>query len=512
MDWRRVMSWLIVAFIVWAGLDLWEGLSYLTMAPGVNDSHALAGLWLVPIVLLVGATRAGRSAEEAMVASASPGRPAVGANAILLLLPAVPGIHFAMYWAGWLDEASRPYRELWVMTTLVAFAVIGIWYQRGLESILERMAAESARTKEGLARSHRLEVVSRLSAGVAHDFNNMLTIILNSAELLRAPGPKTEAVVSEEAGEISRASRRGAEMVQRLLSFGAGRNLQVVPLDLRTLVDRMVPTLRRFIPASIMIEWSQPLESMVCHADRTAVEEILINLATNGRDAMTDGGRLTISLERTGPGVVALAVADTGIGMSAETRAHLFEPYFTTKAQSGGTGLGLAMAYGLTHQMGGKIDVRSGIDEGTTVRIVLRAADGVPQATDPAIPVVGVEGVTVLLVEDDEAVRRITERVLVKAGYRVLTASDGRAGLELLRARPNDIGLVLTDVTMPVLGGIELYRASRGAYHGPFVFMSGYAEAKPVASGGEELPLVSKPFTPDALLSAVARHLQTERA
>jgi PAS domain S-box-containing protein len=369
--------------------------------------------------------------------------------------------------------------------------------------------------------AQRLEAVGRLAGGVAHDFNNVLTAITGYSDLLieaLPPGdPKREDVL-----EIRAAAQRAAGLTRQLLAFSRKQVLQTSVLDLNAVVRTLEKMLQRLIGEDVKLETSLSSALGAVRADPGQLEQVILNLAVNSRDAMPGGGRLTIetanveldeAYAREHPGVepgryVMLAMSDTGIGMSAETRSHIFEPFFTTKEVGKGTGLGLATVYGIVKQSGGHVWVYSEPERGATFKIYLPQVDELPEPASPASPVEPAAGgrETVLLAEDDSSVRAVVSDVLTQKGYRVLRAPDGQSALEMARAQPGEIHLLVTDLVMPGMTGRELAEALKAQRPGVRVlYMSGYTDDAVVRHGvlAQGLPYLQKPFTPAALAHKV---------
>jgi nitrogen-specific signal transduction histidine kinase len=373
--------------------------------------------------------------------------------------------------------------------------------------------------EQRLRQAEKMEALSQLAGGMAHDFNNLLTTILTTADLIGGEliGDST---VLNDLETIKAASRRGSELIKKLLAFARRQRLDLQPVQLDALLQDSAVVLRRLLPADIELQVEAGEQDCVARADPVAVEQILINLATNARDAMPGGGTLTISAAREtlsaaacaahgwgAPGRYAvLSVADSGVGMDSETQRHLFEPFFTTKAVDAGTGLGLAMVYGLVRQHEGFVEVRSTPGSGTTVRVLLPEADAAEGREAPAgaAQLRGTE--TILLAEDEDALRRAARRVLEKHGYRVLEAANGAEALDLFGRHETDVALIVADVVMPNLSGPQLLRALREAGKRVRVlFTSGYTardnqETRALDPG---LPFLAKPWTITELLRRV---------
>jgi len=388
--------------------------------------------------------------------------------------------------------------------------------------------------EEQLRQAQKMEAVGRLTGGIAHDLNNLLTAILGNAELLAAQMPPDQPLLQRDLEDLRQAAWRAADMVRKLLAFARRETLTLQRVEARRVVHETIGMLRHLLPAAIEVrlEGGEGGESL--HADPVAVQQILLNLATNARDAMPRGGSLTFRIASTqveeraaenrphpwlAPGrYVTIAVQDTGSGMDAETRARAFEPFFTTKPLGQGTGLGLAMVYGLMKQHRGFVEVESTPGKGSTFILYFPPApETIPAA--PELPALGPERGrgrgTVLVVEDEDAVRRTACRTLERAGFTVVPAGDGAEALELIRSRGHEIDLVLTDVVMPRMSGIELHERAREAGWSslPFLFTSGYpASCVGTAEGGVSgLAFLRKPWTPAELVRRVSEMLSQVR-
>jgi PAS domain S-box-containing protein len=391
-----------------------------------------------------------------------------------------------------------------------------IGFEMIVEDVTERRVLE-----EQLRQAQKMEVIGQFTGGIAHDFNNLLTVILANAEMIGRNLPPGAEDLRADLQELRGAAQRGANLVKKLLAFSRREELRVVPVNLAQLASDLMAMLRRLVPESIELRF-QGRECEACvMADRGAIEQILVNLVTNARDAMPEGGVLTIEVAETyldeefrsthgwgesGP-YVLLSVSDTGIGMDEETKERVFEPFFTTKSPGVGSGLGMAMVYGLVKHHRGFIEILSEVGVGTTVRIYL------PKTGEQAVPEEQVRPVsdlgsreTILLVEDDPAVRRAAVRALEKQGYAVIVAADGVEALELFDRHADRVDLVLCDVVMPRMGGRSLYEALKKKDRMPrFMFTSGYT-AKEIEQRGSlpsEVPLLQKPWTVTDLVRSV---------
>jgi len=393
-----------------------------------------------------------------------------------------------------------------------------------VEDVTERRALEAQ-----LRQSQKMEAVGQLTSGIAHDFNNVLSVILANAQLGPAflgPGSEEVADVLE---EIARAAQRGAEMVGQLLSLSRHADLRMRSVDLAHLVAGASPMLRLILPENVELRVSAEGPVHTVLADAGSVEQILLNLVNNARDAMPDGGVLHVDVDDArlddayrashpcaGPGAyVCLSVSDSGVGMNEETQARIFEPFFTSKPRGVGTGLGLAMVYGLVRQHGGLVHVYSEPGRGTTFKLYFPVAETEAAVAEDDAPRAELRGgsETILLVEDDDALRSVGRRVLERYGYTVLTAADGLEALEVYRAERSGIDLVVSDSVMPGMGGVELYEALGGEGTAPrMLLMSGYREAlaRGGLAGAHPLPFLQKPWTIEDLLRGVRAVLDEE--
>jgi len=367
------------------------------------------------------------------------------------------------------------------------------------QDITERRSLE-----EQLREAQKLEAIGRLAGGVAHDFNNLLTVILGSGEILdaalAADDPRRGRV-----GEILAASRRAAALTQQLLAFGRRQRLQPRVFDLNPTIVELQPILERLVGPRIHVDVDLAAVRATVRADRAQIEQVVLNLALNARDAMGERGRLAIATADgdAQPCHVVLTVTDTGAGMSAEVQAHIFEPFYTTKEVGRGTGLGLATVYGVVTQSGGRIAVTSVPGSGTTFRIELPCVEGPAESSLPAAAAPAGGSEAVLLVEDERAVRELVATALRERGYHVVEAADGEEALRLAADAHEPIDLLVTDVVMPAMGGPELARRLGASRPGLRVlFVSGHG-GDAVTAHDREAAFLQKPFGAEALARAV---------
>jgi len=376
-----------------------------------------------------------------------------------------------------------------------------------------------------LRQGQKMEAIGRLAGGVAHDFNNLITIISGYSDMLLESLPANDPS-REMVGAIKKASERAAGLTRQLLAFSRKQVLKPRRVDLNTLIADFDTLLRRLVRENIVLTTTTTADPLPVLIDPGQIEQVVMNLVINSRDAMPHGGKLTVSTTRaedvarrrasdadlpSGP-YALLTVSDTGCGMDVETRAHLFEPFFTTKEPGKGTGLGLATVYGIVRQSGGRIDVQSAPGQGTTFRIAL------PLSTESPAPVAGttqrasvIRGTeTILLVEDEDGVRLLAREALRAAGYRVVEASHGVDALVRARQHHGPIHLVVTDVIMPHMGGPELVEKLNEMFPDvKTIYMSGYTDSTVIHEGvlSRSVAFLDKPFTGEELTQEVRRVL-----
>ena len=378
------------------------------------------------------------------------------------------------------------------------------------------------RTEAQLRQAQKTEALGRLVGGVAHDFNNLLLVIRGSVELAGTPG--TGAVeLAEYMREIDQAAQRAAELTRQLLAFGRQQKLQVQPTDLAALVDGMLKMIRRVLTAKVEVAMCGPVAGCWATVDAGQIEQVVMNLCVNARDAMAEGGRIMLEIDRVHfeeadlaaypmarPGNYhVLVVTDTGSGMDAETQRRIFEPFFSTKPVGRGTGLGLSVVQGIVQQHDGMIGVYSEPGRGTTFRVYLPAIEaptGGPKVPEPERAPVAADagaGMTVLLAEDDPAGRRVASGVLRSHGYRVLEVADGEEACSVAAIHEGPIDLAVFDVVMPRMGGPEAARRLHRMHPGvPVLLCSGFPGAMPKeAVVGADWQWLAKPYSGAALLA-----------
>lgn len=385
---------------------------------------------------------------------------------------------------------------------------------------------ERKRLEEQLRQSQKMEAVGQLAGGIAHDFNNLLTTIIGYADIHLAQ-TKEDAALHEDLAEIKKAGERAASLTRQLLAFSRKQLLQPEVLDLNSVVSEVEKLLRRLIGENIRLETRLDPALAPIQADRGQIEQVILNLAVNSRDAMPAGGRLTLATANCSgqaalaagapPGdYVLLSVSDTGIGMDAQTLTRIFEPFFTTKEGSKGTGLGLSTVYGIVEQSGGHVTVESEPERGCTFHVYLPRASGEVAAAPSAPSVTQSSGnETILVVEDDELIRSLLKKALTDLGYHLLVAGSGEEALEMAHPRVGEIQAVLTDMVLPGMAGADLVRElQRLKPEIKVVFMSGYTDdslfrQRLLRNGAHFL---QKPFLPEALSRILREALETPPA
>ena len=385
-------------------------------------------------------------------------------------------------------------------------------------------AKERARFEERLRQSQKMEAIGNLAGGIAHDFNNMLSVILGYTDLARNALP-TEDPIRQDLDEVLMAAERARKLTSQLLTFSRKQVLKPQLLDLNAVLAGMRNMLARLLGEQVDLNLMQSDPLGAVKVDQGQIEQVVLNLAVNARDSMPNGGKLTMETANVlldtnyaaaNPGVVAgpyvlLAVADTGVGMEPEVLERIFEPFFTTKKEGHGTGFGLTTVFGIVRQSGGHINVYSEPGRGTTFKTYFPRSSERPEPIPMAKPRAATGGVeTILLVEDLDSVRALSQTILARRGYRVLEACNGDEALRVAREHPGVIHLLVTDVVMPRMTGPELATALVGERADlKVLFMSGYTDGAIVDHG--LLPagsaFLQKPIAPDTLLDKVRKIL-----
>ncbi len=393
--------------------------------------------------------------------------------------------------------------------------IVGYWID-----VTERHALE-----EELQQAQKMESIGRLAGGVAHDFNNLLTVIIGYVDLLRRHvGHSAPEIVG-----IEKAANRAAELTGQLLAFSRRQRLRPVAMDLNSVVTEQVGMLERLIGEDVRLTTDLEPDVLRVRTDRNQLDQVLMNLVVNARDAMPEGGRVTIETANTEPGVegagdsgaapgpyVRLSVRDTGTGMDEEARARAFEPFFTTKGPGAGTGLGLSTVHGIVRQSGGWVAIDSEPGRGTTVSVHFPPTDHEIEpepARHPVDSAPASAGETILVAEDDEFVRGLIAQILKREGYSVIEAADGREALRAASSVPR-VDLILTDIVMPEMRGPELARRVRaGRPAMKCLFMSAHDDQGfKAGEQNPDVPFIPKPFTPESLAREVRAVLDSDQS
>jgi two-component system cell cycle sensor histidine kinase/response regulator CckA len=421
-------------------------------------------------------------------------------------------------------DGAAPFRHLRKNGTEIEVEVTShpiTWDGRPARLVMVTDVTERRQLEAQLRQAQKMEAVGRLAGGIAHDFNNLLTAISGYSGLLietiEEGDPRRDDVE-----QIRVAAERATELTSQLLAFSRRGMVRPVAVDIHGVISEMQPMLERLVGEHIQMRVSLRAYQPYVLTDRSQLEQVILNLVLNARDAMADGGRLTIETEAleataawaqglTPATSVVLTVTDTGIGIADDVREHVFEPFFTTKGQAAGGGLGLATVYATIRQAGGRIRLQSAPGRGTTVRIVLPIS---PRPDEPSTPGGQPPSAAdapqrVLLVEDEVAVRELVERILRRAGFEVTTAADALMAIRTA-AEAGPFDLLVSDVVMPGMNGLELARELRATRPDLRVLLiSGYTEEAVGRVGPDGLDLLSKPFTADELLDRIRQVLVT---
>ncbi len=529
--WRYLYSLLGVAMALYAVRDLVSVLQYegVVSIDGLGVGYSLFSHlpWLA-IVLAARARHLPLADRPVREVEATPrdGEIVVRATPLAVYALVVPVVHFLFFGLGLLDPATRVPRELFCLVYVAVLGVIAWIHQGVLEEDRSEARKSLEEAEERLLRSQRLESIGRLAGGIAHDFNNYLTVIRCWGELLR------ESLVDPESrsqiGHIENAASKAAHLTSQLLAIGRRQVLRPEALDLNAVILDTSDMLSSMLGEDVTFKVDLDPDLGLARADLGQTEQILVNLAVNSRHAMVGGGTLKLRTMRIyltrkeaarldiepGP-YISLVVSDTGCGMTQQVLEQAFEPFFTTRERGQGTGLGLSTVYGIVAQSGGAVSIESTPGTGTSVRVLLPTADGleddeteIPEP-DPSIET---DSARLLVVEDKDEVRRLAVRILKGGGFEVLQAAGGRAALDQLADDPQAVDLVITDVVMPEMDGVELAKTLLANRPGlRLLFVSGYPaeirrERQLVLP--TSIPLLQKPFTASGLISKVRRVLQ----
>jgi signal transduction histidine kinase len=392
----------------------------------------------------------------------------------------------------------------------------------------QQLLQELRMAEKQLLQARKMDAIGKLTGGIAHDFNNLLAAVLGGLGMIERRLPLDEEQ-SRIVGMTRRAAEQGSELVGRLLAFARRQQLQPAAVDIGTLSTTVQELLAHTLGGLVELDWRTQEDIWCAYADSAQLELALVNLTINARDAMPDGGTITVtcgnacadagnSLALPAGDYVVLAVADTGSGIPPDLLEQVTEPFFTTKDVGKGTGLGLSMVYGFARQSGGAIDIDSQVGAGTRVEIWLPRASSpaMADAGEPAPPKKAareIPSLRILLVDDHEAVRETTAGMLSDMGHKVQAAADGPAMLRKLRDAPDDYDLVITDYAMPIMSGGDMLEQARKIRPDlPGIIISGYADGQSISRKPSEIVVLTKPFTLDQISSAICTVFHGGRA
>jgi signal transduction histidine kinase/CheY-like chemotaxis protein len=509
--WRRCFALIALAVAVLAVGDLVEGLTFAGVMVAVTGAR-IDVVWLFPhfFLAVMILTCTGPIAERDVQARGMLPR-------IQSLLPfyalSLPLVHFGLYVFGTVDPGARPAREVIVFFGLVVFAVLSLAQQLGLERAMASLRADLTirALDDKLRESQRLESIGRLAGGIAHDFNNLLMVIKSYTELARQGVERGEGSVRARLGAIDHAADRAADLIRQLLAFGRRQLLNPEVVRVSELIVSLEPMLSRLIGDDVELVLELDDDGGFTRVDPSLLEQVIVNLVVNGRDAMPRGGRLVIrtrrapsrdggQVDRGETSQIEIAVSDTGTGIDPAILDRIFEPYFTTKDMEKGTGLGLATVYGIVEQSGGSITVESELGRGTTftVRLPEVAASTTGRLDVSPRPGRPVAGETVLVTEDEATIREALVEYLESQGLTVLQAVDGVDALEVAGRHDGRLDLLVTDLVMPRMSGPDLAARLRSDRNGlKVIYVSGYTPETMRSYGviGDDAVFLQKPFT-----------------
>jgi signal transduction histidine kinase/CheY-like chemotaxis protein len=526
---RRIYGLIACAMGAWAVSDLLETLTWAGKLD-IPAGTAVDILWWPPYLLIAAAVLTHRShVEKKPPLRILPSAPsAVSVNGQVVVAAFVlPMFHVGLYGVGLMDPNTRGIRDLLVFSSLVTFSTLVITQQYILAGTNKMLRTDLSEANQQLQQASKMEAIGRLAGGVAHDFNNLLTAMTGRVQLLLRRLPENATIIRTELNEINRAADRATSLTRQLLSFSRKQVLQPQYIDPNAVISELDKMLRRLIDANVRVVTAFGGDLGCVHVDPVHLEQGLLNLAINAIDAMPEGGALTIRTETTVVSggsqnlpvgrYVEITVQDNGEGMDAETSSRIFEPFFTTKKPGQGTGLGLSSVYGMVKQSGGDIRVESKPGSGTKFIILLPRADphlvdDTPEPQTEAQVIAKLDrGLTVLLVEDEPAVRELVRDILKLDGFQIMEAGDGQEALDLVHRHQVVPDLLLTDVIMPGMAGTELaLRLRTEIPELRILYMSGYNEERLFQGdnlNAKGMAYLQKPFTPNDLSARVRQTL-----
>ena len=519
--WRTTYGLLACTYGMWMTVDLTEALMYAEMIPYLEPGLFDLCWYLPHLTTVLAASADIRTTEHSEHRQTkAPARQFGFGVPITLFLVFAPAMHFGLYAIGILAPDARQVREGSVFVVVAILGGLAIVKQR-------RRAREHRRLDEHVRQSQKMDAIGRLAGGIAHDINNVLTVISANSEfvLTKLAG---DDLLRPDIEAISTAGERAARLTRQLLAVSHRQRLDMRTLDLNGLTSDLARMLDRILPENVTLHFEPAPAPCIVRVDGSQLEQVLLNLAINAKDAMPRGGQIVIGtrLEPVGSGwpalnggssgmLAALSVRDTGTGMDEETLRQAFDPFFTTKERGHGVGLGLTTAYGIVKQHGGEFVISSRPGEGTTMTIFLPALDA--EADVPAPPPTkesrGRQGETILVVEDEPEVREVVRRTLERNGYRVLTAESGSAARSVFATNRDQVSLLLTDVVMPGQSGPQLYDALAMTCPGlKVLFMTGYSPSELFPHPAVRHPVIAKPFEAMELCTRIREILDAQPA
>jgi len=512
-NWRRVYGCMLIAAVSWVALDIAESLFYYGVLPWVPMGTLLDLAWHLPFVAVLVTARVREAPIAQQEISAKPAGAQLDdtwGGPLILVVVAIPVVHFAVNALGISDPATLAAREALVVFLVVVLSLIAIVYQRILEKDKHALEAENRLVTDQLELAQRMEAVGRLAGGIAHDLNNILQVIRAASDLLRQR-LSADAQENSELDLIEGAIDRSSALTDQLITMSRRKRNDPKPLALNEVAGETGRMLQRLVGDDIELSFDLDSSLALIRVDRSEIEQVIMNLGVNARDAMPDGGVLEIRTLTDPDGFAVLVVRDSGTGIDEATRSHMFEPFFTTKSESRGTGLGLAIVYAIVARCGGRIEVDSAVSKGTTLSVYFPLLSGSERAPQEAnLPMHDAVGgsESILLVEDEEAVRSSVGRLLKELGYRVVAVANGQQALQVLESQRRPFDLLLSDVVMPGLKGPQLAELVQKHHPGTAaLLMSGFIGESSNDAGAEGYLLLRKPFTRRELAEGVRRVL-----
>jgi len=525
--WRWPYRWLLATFALWVVADTLEGLLYLEAVPWIDPGTPWDVLWHLPSLTLLLAVLSRKwpvpeERDDDGMPTAVLGRFRPGGHGLTAFALALPVLHFALEMLGLTDPATERAQVALQLALMVALGGLLVWYQVLVHSMAAAIESDRSLVSNQLQMAQRMEAVGRLAAGVAHDFSNVLSVIRGRAELLLMSQVMTPDA-REDVDEVVEATRRGQSLVTHLLTISRRKSGDPHTLDLSDVTRDVRDLLKRALPETIALTVETSEEPALVVADRAQLEQVVLNLVLNARDSLSGRGRIGVATEvvevddqfaaahggEAGGVFSVLRVSDSGPGVPPEIRELVFEPFFTTKDGDLGSGLGLAVIYGIVRSARGLVRLAESEDGGALFEVYLPLAEGLATRRTRAgggRPVPGTE--TVLLVENHGPVRRTTARILREGGYRVIEADSAVVALAILERRNESVDVMVTETELPDLSGYELQRqALEKKSDLAVVMVSAHPEEVTPLHAPENTPILRKPVAPELLTLSVRRAL-----